>query len=172
MNAVTITFLIIGAIGVSLLAISLFFADVLHFGHPEVDGPISVPAVAAFVGAFGFGGAVVAAIGGDGVLTTIVALVAGVAVAIPSAVGTMMLARAAQRMRTDATPTRSDLVGRVGVIVTPIPARGYGEVRISIGGQPVKLNAKSDHPVALGARVFVVEAPSDTSVVVEESATV
>ena len=70
-------------------------------------------------------------------------------------------------MRTDATPTRTDLVGRLGVVVTPIPAEGYGEVRITIGGQPVKLYAKADHPVPLGARVFVVEAPSDTSVVVE-----
>ena len=82
------------------------------------------------------------------------------------------LARAAGRMRTDATPTRSDLVGRLGVIVTPIPVQGYGEVRISIGGQPVKLNARADRPVALGAKVFVIEAPTDTSVVVEETSPV
>jgi membrane-bound ClpP family serine protease len=75
-------------------------------------------------------------------------------------------------MRTDATPTRSDLVGRLGVVVTSIPAAGYGEVRITIGGQPVKLNARSDKPVAMGARVFVIEAPTDTSVVVEETAAV
>jgi len=58
------------------------------------------------------------------------------------------------------------------VIVTPIPAQGYGEVRISIGGQPVKLNARSDQAVSLGARVFVIEAPSDTSVVVEETTSI
>jgi len=67
--------------------------------------------------------------------------VAGVVIAVPSAMGTIALARMASRMRTDGTPTRTDLVGRLGVIVTPIPVRGYGEVRISIGGQPVKLNA-------------------------------
>jgi len=125
------------------------------------------------VGAFGFGGAIAASLtGGSAILALLVALVAGVAVAIPAAFGTMALARAAGRMRTDATPTRSDLLGRIGVIVTPIPAQGYGEVRIRIGGQPVKLNAKSDKAVALGARVFVIEAPSDTSVVVEETAPV
>ena len=70
-------------------------------------------------------------------------------------------------MRTDATPTRDDLVGALGVVVTPIPASGYGEVRVRLGGQPVKLNARADQPVPLGAQVFVVEAPSDTSVIVE-----
>jgi membrane protein implicated in regulation of membrane protease activity len=169
MNAVTITFLFIGGIGVVLLAVSLFLGDVLHMGHPDADGPFSVPSVAGFVGALGFGGAIAAALTGGGPLSLVIGLVAGVAVAIPSAIGTVALAGAASRMRTDATPTRSDLVGRMGVIVTPIPVGGYGEVRISIGGQPVKLNARSDKAVALGARVFVIEAPSDTSVVVEET---
>jgi membrane protein implicated in regulation of membrane protease activity len=169
MNAATVTFLLIGGIGVVLLAVSLFLGDVLHLGHPDMDGPFSVPSVAGFVGAFGFGGAIAASILGGGVVSVIVGVVAGVIIAVPSAIGTVALARAAERMRTDATPTRSDLVGRIGVVVTPIPQQGYGEVRISMGGQPVKLNAKSDQPVALGARVFVVEAPSDTSVVVEET---
>jgi membrane protein implicated in regulation of membrane protease activity len=166
---VTVTFLLIGGIGVALLAVSLFVGDVLHFGHPDADGPFSVPSIAGFVGAFGFGGAIVAALTGGGLLSLVVGLLAGVAVAVPAAIGTMALARAAGRMRTDATPTRTDLIGRMGVIVTAIPVQGYGEVRVSIGGQPVKLNARSDKPVALGARVFVVEAPSDTSVVVEET---
>jgi membrane protein implicated in regulation of membrane protease activity len=170
MNAVTTTFLVIGGLGVALLAVSLFVGDVLHFGHPDADGPFSVPAIAGFVGAFGFGGAIAATLtGGGGILAVVAGLVAGVVLAVPSAWGTMLLGRAAARMRTDATPTRGDLVGRLGVVVTPITHGGYGEVRITIGGQPVKLNARSDKPVALGARVFVVEAPSDTSVVVEET---
>jgi membrane protein implicated in regulation of membrane protease activity len=170
---VTVTFLVIGAIGVVLLAASLFIGDLLHIGHPDADGPFSVPAIAAFVGAFGFGGAIAASLtGGSSGVAVLVAVLAGVGVAIPTAWGTMLLARAAGRMRTDATPTRNDLVGRLGVVVTSIPAQGYGEVRITIGGQPVKLNARSDRPVAMGARVFVVEAPTDTSVVVEETAAV
>src|SRR5689334_7578936 len=132
MNAVTITFLCIGGLGVALLAVSLFLGDVLHLGHPDADGPFSVPSVAGFVGAFGFGGAIVAAITGGGLLSLVVGLVAGVVVAVPAAIGTMALAKMASRMRTDATPTRSDLVGRLGVIVTAIPAQGYGEVRVSV----------------------------------------
>jgi len=170
---VTVTFLVIGAIGVVLLAASLLVGDVLHIGHPDADGPFSVPAIAAFVGSFGFGGAIAAALtGGSSSVAVIVGVLAGVGVAFPTAWGTMLLARAAGRMRTDATPTRGDLVGRLGVVVTSIPAEGYGEVRVTIGGQPVKLNARSDKPVAMGARIFVVEAPTDTSVVVEETAAV
>lgn len=169
MNAATVTFLLIGGIGLVLLAASLFLGDVLHLGHVDADGPFSVPAVAGFVGALGFGGAIAASLTGGGLISVIAGVIAGVVVAVPSAIGTVALARAASRMRTDATPTRADIVGRLGVVVTPIPAQGYGEVRITMGGQPVKLNAKSDRPVALGARVFVVEAPSDTSVVVEET---
>lgn len=169
MNAVTVTFLLIGGIGVAMLAVSLFLGDVVHLGHPEAAGPFSLPSIAGFVGAFGFGGTIAAALTGGGTLSVLVALVSGIAVAIPAAWGTMALARVAERMRTDATPTRSDLVGRIGVVVTPIPAAGYGEIRVSIGGQPVKLNAQAETPVPLGARVFVVEAPSDTSVVVEQT---
>lgn len=169
MNAATVTFLLIGGLGVALLAVSLLLGDVLHVGHPDADGPFSVPSIAGFVGAFGFGGAIAATLTGGGLMSLVIALVTGLVVAVPAAMGTMALARMASRMRTDATPTRTDLVGHLGVVVTPIPVPGYGEVRITIGGQPVKLNAKSDQPVALGARVFVVEAPSDTSVVVEET---
>jgi membrane protein implicated in regulation of membrane protease activity len=169
MSAVTITFLLIGGVGLAMLAAAMFLGDVLPFGGPDVDGPFSMPSIAGFVGALGFGGAIAASVTGGGLVALIVGLVAGVAVAIPAAIGTVALARVAGRMRTDATPTRTDLVGRLGVIVTPIPAQGYGEVRISIGGQPVKLNARADRPVALGAKVFVIEAPSDTSVVVEET---
>jgi membrane protein implicated in regulation of membrane protease activity len=167
MNAATVTFLLIGGLGIALLAVSLFLGDVLTIGHPDANGPFSVPSVAGFLGAFGFGGAIAATLTGGGVVSIVVALIAGVLVAIPAAWGTMALGRLASRMRTDATPTRTDLVGRLGVVVTPIPPQGYGEVRITMGGQPVKLYAKADHPVPLGARVFVVEAPSDTSVVVE-----
>ena len=169
MNAVTITFLLIGGIGVALLAVSLLLGDVLHLGHPDADGPFSVPSIAGFVGAFGFGGAIAAALTGSGPAALVAGLVAGIVVAVPAAYGTIALARMAATLRTDATPNRTDLIGRLGVIVTAVPVQGYGEVRVSIGGQPVKLNARCDKALPLGARVFVVEAPTDTSVVVEET---
>ncbi len=178
MTTVTITFLVIGGIGLALLVVSLLFGDVLGGdglggGWAEgAVGPLSLPSISGFVGAFGFAGAAAAALTGTGAVAVLVGLVVGVAVAIPAAIGTVALSRVAAHMRTDATPTRGDLVGRLGTVVTPIPADGYGEVRVRLGGQPVKLNARADRPVALGARVFVIEAPSETSVVVEETSAV
>ena len=169
MNAVSVVFLVVGGIGIAALAVSLLVGDLVQLGHPDAGGPFSLPSVAAFVGAFGFGGALAASVIGSGVVAMVAGIVTGVAVAFPAAIGTAALARAVSRMRTDATPTRADLVGRLGVVVTAITEGGYGEVRVSIGGQPVKLNARADRPVPLGAHVFVVEAPSDTSVVVEQT---
>jgi membrane protein implicated in regulation of membrane protease activity len=161
------TFLVIGGVGVLVLALSLLIGDLFHFGHPDAAGPFSVPAVAGFIGAFGFAGAAVGAItGAEGLL---VPVVAGLVAALPTAWLATRLARLALNMRTDATPTQRDMVGTTGVVVTPITGNGFGEVRISLGGQPVKLSARADKPIALGARVFVVEATSPTSVIVEET---
>jgi membrane protein implicated in regulation of membrane protease activity len=161
------TFLVIGGVGVVVLALSVLIGDLFHFGHPDAAGPFSVPAIAGFIGAFGFAGAAVAAItGSDGLL---VPVVAGVVAALPTAWIATRLARLAMNMRTDATPTQQDMIGTTGVVVTPITANGYGEVRISLGGQPVKISARADGPIPLGARVFVVEATSPTSVIVEET---
>jgi membrane protein implicated in regulation of membrane protease activity len=170
MDPVAVAFLMIGAVAVAVLAISLLLSDVFSIGHADYDGPFSVPAVAAFVGAFGFAGAIAAyLVPGPIALRTSAGVAVGLAAALPAAWLAMRLVGAAMAMSTDPTPTRADLVGTLGVVVTPINSGGYGEVRVILAGQPVKLNAKSDHPVALGATVFVVEAPSSTSVLVEET---
>ena len=57
-----------------VLAVSLLVGDLLHFDvdHPDAGGVFSLPAIAGFVGAFGFGGAIVAALGGPGGVTVAV----------------------------------------------------------------------------------------------------
>ncbi|GAA2367887.1 NfeD family protein [Dactylosporangium salmoneum] len=161
------TFLVIGGVGVVVLALSVLIGDLFHFGHPDAAGPVSVPAVAGFIGAFGFAGAAVAALtGSDGLL---VPVAAGVVAALPTAWVATRLSRMAMNMRTDATPTQLDMIGTTGVVVTAITGSAFGEVRISLGGQPVKLSARADRPIPLGARVLVVEATSSTSVIVEET---
>ncbi|MFD2766300.1 hypothetical protein [Micromonospora eburnea] len=164
----TLIFLIIGGVGVGVLALALLGAEVFSFGHPDVDGPVSLEAAAGFAGAFGFGAAIVNELLGGGTPGMIAAAVAGgVLAAVPTAWLATRLGRAARNMRTDATPTRNHLVGAVGLVVTPVPADGYGEVRIRLAGQPVKLNARADNPIPVGAQIFVVEALSETSVHVE-----
>ncbi|MGC4808323.1 hypothetical protein [Micromonospora sp. DT233] len=164
----TLIFLIIGGAGVAVLAVALLGTELFQFGHPDVDGPVSVEAIAGFTGAFGFGAAIVNELVGGRTPGALAAAVAGGALAaVPTAWVAVRLSRAARTMRTDATPTRNDLVGALGLVVTPVPVDGYGEVRVRVAGQPVKLNARADGPIPVGARVFVVTALSDTSVHVE-----
>ncbi|MEO3746294.1 hypothetical protein [Plantactinospora sp. B5E13] len=167
MAAGTLIFLIIGGAGVAVLALALLGTELAHIGNPDIDGPISLEAVAAFAGVLGFGGAIAnELLGGGGVGQIVAAGTLGTLAAVPAGWLASRISRAARNMRTDATPTRNDLVGALGVVVTPIPTAGYGEVRVRIAGQPVKLNAKSERPIATGAQIFVVEALSETSVLV------
>ncbi|WP_412738006.1 hypothetical protein [Krasilnikovia sp. MM14-A1259] len=170
MDTATVVFLAVGGAGVVVLALGLLGAELLHFGHPDVDGPVSTETVAGVVGAFGFAAAITSSLlGARTSVEILVAAAVGAAVAVPAGYLAMRLGRAARTMRTDGTPTRQDMIGTLGVVVTPIPAGGYGEVRLRMGGQPVKVNARADRPVPIGADVFVIEAPSDTSVVVEQT---
>ncbi|MFE3634963.1 TOBE domain-containing protein, partial [Streptomyces sp. NPDC059168] len=79
---------------------------------------------------------------------------------------TYRFSRALMRDRTAAAPTGDDLIGASGKVVTAIPAGGFGEVLLRLGGQPVKLAARSTAPVPLGSEVWVEAAPSATSVLV------
>lgn len=166
MGAAAVTFLIIGGLGVLILAIGLLGGELLDLG----DGFVSTEAVAAFLATFGFGAAIAAALlHARTPLPLLAASGVGVAAALPAGWLAWRLGRAASEMATDATPTRDDLLGTMGVVVTPIPEQGYGEVRVTLGGQPIKLNARADAPIPLGAQIFVVAAPSETSVVVEQT---
>ncbi|GAA4953005.1 NfeD family protein [Actinoplanes utahensis] len=171
MLTATVVFLVIGGVAVAVLALALFGGELLHFGHPDAGGPVSLEVVAGFVGAFGFAGAAASELFGARTPAVIlVAVIVGALAAVPAAWLAWRLSRAARDMRTDATPQRRDLVGSLGVVVTPVPAgTGYGEVRVRLGGQPVKVYARADRAIPTGARVFVIEAPSETSVVVEET---
>ncbi|SCL38783.1 NfeD-like C-terminal, partner-binding [Micromonospora pallida] len=164
----TLVFLIIGAVSVAVLAIALLGGELLHVVHPDVDGPVSLEVIAAFAGALGFGGAIANELIGGG-SPAMIAGAAGVGAlaAVPAAWFAGRLSRAARTMRTDPTPTRDHMVGALGLVVTPIPATGYGEVRVRLAGQPVKLNARADRPIPAGTQVFVVESLSETSVHVE-----
>ncbi|BBH69409.1 hypothetical protein ACTI_60940 [Actinoplanes sp. OR16] len=169
MTTATVVFLVIGGAGLAILAFALLGGEIANFGHFGADGLVPVEAVAGFLGALGFAGAITAEL--LSARTPSMILIA-VAVALVAAFAAAWLAlrfsRAARDMRTDATPTRQNLVGTIGVVVTRVPAgSGYGEVRVRLGGQPVKLYARADQALPAGTPIFVVEAPTDTSVVVE-----
>jgi hypothetical protein len=181
---VTITFLIVGGFGLFLLAASVLFGShphldlhlhihlpfhwhLGHAGHSGSDTAFSLPSIAGFIGAFGFGGAIAAQLlPGHSALG---ASLVGLAAAVPMAWGAARLTRAAMDMRTDAPPTQLDVVGSLGVVIREIPPDGYGEVRVSFAGQLMKFHARATAPLPVGAQILVVDAPSTTSVVVEST---
>jgi membrane protein implicated in regulation of membrane protease activity len=187
MDAVTITFLAIGFFSLLLLVLSLVGGHAhvghvhlghlhlghAHVGHPGGDGGVelTLPAIAGFLGAFGFLGAVAASLWpGHGAGTALLACVVGLVAAVPAGWAGGRLMRAAMDMNTDGTLQSSDLVGATGVVIAPVPADGYGAVRLSVAGQQIRFNARSAEPLAPGTRVLVIEVPTSTSVLVEPTA--
>ncbi|MFH9394035.1 NfeD family protein [Streptomyces sp. NPDC017413] len=161
-------FLGLGIAGIVLLALSLIFGGILEGLFDGVldglfDGLLSLPVIAGFLSMLGFGGAIVL---GSTSAGTLVATAIGVAAGLVAAWLTWKLSKALMRDQTDATPRGSDLIGTSGSVVTAIPAEGYGEVLLRLGGQPVKYAAKSAAPVARGTEIWVEEALSTTSVAV------
>jgi membrane-bound ClpP family serine protease len=167
METATVVFLIIGGLGVLLLVLSLLGIELL-----DLDGLVPLEVVAAMLGTFGFAAAIGSTLLEGGPVPALLgAAVIGAIASLPAGWLTLRLVRAARNMATDATPTRDDLLGSMGVVVTPIPEHGYGEVRVTMGGQPVKLNAQAEGEITLGTEIFVIAVPSETSVVVEPMTT-
>jgi membrane protein implicated in regulation of membrane protease activity len=173
-DPVTVGLLVLGCAGALVLAGSLVFGEILHVDADvdgDGDGPFSIPVLTAFFGAFGFCGAIghTVAGGGTGTGALVAAGVAGIAGAVPTAWLTIRLIRMLAGMPTDGTLTASALVASSGVVVTPIVAGAFGEVQVNVGGQPLKLYAKADRALPLGTAVFVVEALTESSVIVVEA---
>jgi membrane protein implicated in regulation of membrane protease activity len=170
---VAAVFLLVGALGIVVLLLSLFAGEIGDFGHPDADGPFSVPAIAALLGGIGFGGAAASAVLPEALpdaVRVLLSLVVGVAVAVPLAWGAVRLSRALRDMPTQETLTRHHLIGAQGVVVSAVPSPGYGEVRLALAGQQLKYAARSDAPLPNGTPVYVVEALSDTAVQVVSTA--
>lgn len=173
MDAVTLTFLVVGGVGIALLVIALFVGEIGDFGHPDADGLFSLPAIAAFIGGAGFVGAIPAALlaGHLGTApTTLIAAAIGIAGALPIAWGAIRMSASLVHMRTDRTLTESDVLGATGTVITAIPAVGFGEVRLRLAGQDLKYSARSGTPLPRGTPIFVIGTPSPTSVEVVSTA--
>nr|WP_275586496.1 NfeD family protein [Geodermatophilus normandii] len=97
-------------------------------------------------------------------------MLVGVVVAVPLAWGAYRLSRALRDMPTTETLTRHHLAGAQGVVVSAVPAGGFGEVRLDLAGQGLKYAARSDAPLRAGTPVYVVEALSETAVHVVSTA--
>jgi membrane protein implicated in regulation of membrane protease activity len=162
--------LLIGAVGVALLLLSLILGDFLDgvFDGVDVDGGglFSTEVIGAFLGAFGFGGALLQASSDVGLP---LAIAGGAVAGVVGGVIALFVVRTFVRMPTDATPRSSDLAGKLGRVVTRIPPDGLGEVTVFHAGHRIKLSARSQEPIAFGTDVVIVEVLSPTSVLVAPS---
>lgn len=170
-------FLVLGIVGVVLLLASLLLGDLFDglfsfFDGVDLDldggGLFSLPVLAAFLSAFGFGGYLAMSATDERLLA---GLVGGAVAGVVLGWIAWRLTRALLHMATDATPTADDLLGKSAKVVTPLLGQGLGEVLVRLGGQPVKVSARSDADLAVGEQVVVVEVVSSTSVVVESAST-
>lgn len=159
--------LIIGAVGVGLLLLSLLFGDFLDgvFDGLDVDGGglLSTEVVGAFLGAFGFGGALLRSSAG---VALPLAIAGGLLAGLIGGGIALFVVRSFIHMRTDATPRSADLTGKLGRVVTRIPDGGLGEITVSHHGQRLKLSARAETPIDSGSDVVIVDVLSPTSVLV------
>lgn len=156
-------FLVIGGIGILLLLITLVLGDFLD-GALEFGGDlISGPAVAAFLGAFGFGGALALNAGAGTGVAVVVGLVVGALIGLGAGFASAQLNKGGD----ESNVRTASLVGRDATVVTAIPDGGFGTVSIVAAGHITSLNARAGETVAAGTPVRITAVLSPTSVAVE-----
>ncbi len=157
-------FLVVGAVGVVLLLVALVVGDVLGGAMEGLSaGFFSTEALAGFLGALGFGGAIALDATGSTSAAVIIGLVLGVLLGAAAAKASKFLHGNGEF---DAVRT-SDMVEKIGQVVSAIPEDGFGVVSISVGGHLTRLNARSSVAVPAGTSVSVTSIISPTAVQVE-----
>lgn len=158
-------FLVIGAVGIVMLLVSLIVGEHVHGIFDALGGGdwFTGSSLAAFLGALGFGGAIVQQLTGSTVLAVVGGILLGVIFGGLIAYGMIKL----RLIDTGGAVTTNDLMDAPGVVLSDIPALGFGEVRVTRQGQMMKLNAKSAIPISTGTQVTVINVLSATAVVVE-----
>jgi len=154
-------FLVLGVVGLVLLAVSLVVGDVFNGVLEALPGDVfSSAVIGGFVSAFGFGAALTDSLDAPPWLAVVVGAVVGAAFAWFAS----WLTRVVRGGGSDATVTTDDAVGRDAKVLTGIPDGGYGVVRVQVGGHSLQLNARAEQPVAPGTDVYVTAVLSPTAV--------
>lgn len=156
-------YLVVGVVGLAVLAVSLLLGDLLDGLLDALSGDAFSTAVAGgFLAALGFGGAAAESAGAPVLVSLPVGVVAGVVAGWFAA----WLTRLVRDGGSDGTPEADDVLGREGQVVSAVPADGYGTVRVLVGGHVVRLNARADSPLDPGTPVHVTAVLSPTAVTV------
>lgn len=155
------TFLVIGVLGLVLLALGLVLGDLLDGVTDVLPGDaFSTAVIGAFVAATGFGGAAAEALEAP----TVVSVPVGIGVGLVFASFAAWLTRLIRDGGSDTTPAVDHTLGQAGRVVSAIPDDGLGVVVVLVGGNPVRLNARCDQALDAGTEVFVTTVLSPTAV--------
>jgi membrane protein implicated in regulation of membrane protease activity len=148
----TLVLAAVGLVGLVVVLLGLVLGDVVD-ALDVTGGYLSVAVLGGAASAFGIAGAATSSATGSPAGALLVGVLAGLLMGVFA----LLVTRAVARTGTDRALTASDLLGRQGVVVSPVRAGTYGEVRVRVGGHPLKLAARADHDLPVGAEVFVVE---------------
>jgi hypothetical protein len=156
-----LAFLMVGAVGLVLLTVSLVVGEVFDGLLSSIPGDLlSGAAVAGFLCAFGFVGALVQQSNGSIGVSTLAGLGAGGVVGWGVGAVTKQLMKGGD----EATVRTASLLGRGATVVNEIPDVGYGQVSLVVAGHLTRLNARSPEPIEAGTPVTVTAVLSPTSV--------
>lgn len=161
-------FLVLGFVGLGLVALSLVVGDQLEAAlggvFEALEGDVfSTAVIGGFVSAFGFGAA--AADGGG--LPTLPTLLIGGASGFVVGWFAWWLTRLIKDGPSDGTVSIGDTVGQVARVLTDIPGgESYGVVRVSVGGHVMQCNASSLLAIEAGSEVSITGVLSPTAVTV------
>lgn len=165
-GAVVTVYLVLGVVGLLLLAVSLVLGDLLDGAFDVLAADwFSSAVLGGAVSAFGFGAAVADASGLPVVPTVLVGLVAGAVMGWFAS----WLTRLVKGGGSEAPAGVADTVGLDATVLTAVPADGYGVVRVVVGGNPMQLNARTDTGetvIPVGTPVHVTGVVSPTAVTV------
>lgn len=157
-------FIAIGVVGIVMLVVTLVMDDFFDGVLDALGGSewFTGAAVAGFLGALGFGGALVDSLTGNRGAAWVVGVVAGLALGVLTGWVTARLRNASSGH----APGAHELVGVTATVATPIPVGGFGTVRLRHGGHLTTMNARCDGPVPAGTQVWIVESISPSAVLV------
>lgn len=165
-------FIVIGAVGLTLLLLSLVLGEVFEglLGGLDVDGggggAFSGPVLGAFLASFGFGAALI--MFATGVSATTGAL-GGLASGVVVGGLALVMMRTLVNMPTDETVTTRGLEGSPAIVITAIPDQGYGEVTVRHHGEQRKYNARAPEAIAAGTQVWVTAVLSTSALLVDRT---
>lgn len=149
-------YLLIGAVGLVLLAVTLLLGDFFDFETPFLSGT----AISAALSGFGLVGAIAQDTGASDTVTLAAGLVSGLVLGAVVGLVTAKL----RSTPTDETPNATNIIGARGYALGRLSPDAWGEVSLQVAGHTMKLNARCDEAVPAGTPVVVLVSLSGSAV--------